>query len=90
MAKSIYLRVKEAKKSIHGMNRLGWPDTEDGICRLTEHLDEFQQAVIYSGRFIKRWDGWHFNFPSTDHVIQVMEGLLPLGEEIRFFEDMEG
>ena len=72
------------------MNRLGWPDTEDGICRLTEQLDEFQQAVIYSGRFIKRWDGWHFNFPSTDHVIQVMEGLLPMEEEIRFAEDMEG
>lgn len=90
MAKSIYLRVKAAKKSIHGMNRLGWPDTEDGIRRLVLEMGEFQQAVIYSGRFIKRWDGWHFNLPSTDYVIQVMEGLLPLGEEIRFCEDMEG
>lgn len=88
--KSPYIRAKKAKAHIHEVNRLGWPDTKESIWLLLAQMGEDEQTICYCGRFVKRWDGWHFQFPSTDKVIQVMEGLLPRPVESKFVEDMEG
>ena len=88
--KSPYIRAKKAKAHIHEVNRLGWPDTKESIWLLLAQMGEDEQTVCYCGRVIKRWDGWHFQFPSTDKVIRVMEGLLPRPVESVFVEDEEG
>lgn len=87
----IYKRVKRAKSYIRGIETgAGWPDTKDGIEKLVQGFGEFKQAVIYTGRFVHKFDGWHFMFPPTARVVEVMEGLLPLNEDILFIEDEEG
>ena len=88
VAESFYKRAKQAKAHIHEANRLGWPDTEDAIRSLVESMELDEQTVCYCGRFIKRWNGWHFKFPSTVDVIGAMES----GEgvrELKFVEDEE-
>ena len=89
MVESTYKRAKRAKAQIHEANRLGWPDTEDAIRNLVESMGQDEQLVCYCGRFVKRWNGWHFKFPSTVDVI----GAIECGEgvrELKFVEDEEG
>ena len=88
-AESTYKRAKKAKARIHEAERLGWPDTPEAIERLIAQMGEDEQTVCYCGRFVKRWNGWHFKFPSTVEVIGAME----CGEgvmELKFLEDEEG
>lgn len=70
---SKYQRAKRAKAHIHEVNRLGWPDTEDGIRKLVSEMDPDERVVCWCGRFIKHWDGWHFKFPATTKVIEVLD-----------------
>ena len=88
VAESFYKRAKQAKAHIHEANRLGWPDTEDAIRSLVESMELDEQTVCYCGRFIKRWNGWRFQFPATVDVIGAMES----GEgdyKLKFVEDEE-
>lgn len=89
MVESAYKRAKRAKAQIHEANRLGWPDTPEAISSLVESMDPDEQLVCYCGRFIKRWNGWRFQFPATVDVI----GAIECGEgvrELKFVEDEEG
>lgn len=89
MAETTYKRARKAKAHIHEAERLGWPDTEGAIRSLVESMELDEQTVCYCGRFIRRWNGWHFKFPSTVDVIGAME----CGEgvmELKFVEDKEG
>ena len=90
MADTVYKRAKKAKAEIHEVNRLGWPDTEDGIRKLFEVMVEDQKVVCRCGRFVKRWNGWRFQFPSTVKVIEAMQGHVEIGTELLFVEDEEG
>lgn len=88
VAESFYKRAKQAKAHIHEANRLGWPDTPEAIERLIAQMGEDEQLVCYCGRFIKRWNGWRFQFPATVDVIGAIEN----GEgvrELKFVEDEE-
>ena len=89
LAETTYKRARRAKAHIHEAERLGWPDTEDAIRNLVESMGPDEQLVCCCGRFVKRWNGWHFKFPSTVNVIGAMEN----GEgvrELKFVEDEEG
>lgn len=89
MAESNYTRARKAKAHVHEANRLGWPDTPEAIERLVAQMGQDEQLVCYCGRFIKRWNGWRFQFPSTVDVIGAME----CGEgdyKLKFVEDEEG
>lgn len=85
-----YFTVKKAKQSIERIDRLGWPDTEEGIRRLVEQMSDAQITVCKEGRFIKRFDGWHLMFPKTERVINVMEGKASPKNDLLFVEDAEG
>lgn len=88
LAETTYKRARKAKAHIHEAERLGWPDTPGAIERLIAQMGEDEQLVCYCGRFVKRWNGWHFKFPSTVDVIGAMES----GEgvrELKFAEDEE-
>ena len=89
VTESIYKRAKKAKAHIHEANRLGWPDTPEAIQRLIAQMGEDEQLVCYCGRFVKRWNGWHFKFPSTVDVIGAMECCEGV-RELKFVEDEEG
>jgi hypothetical protein len=52
-------------------------------------MDPDEQLVCYCGRFVKRWNGWHFKFPSTVDVIGAMECAEGV-RELKFVEDEEG
>lgn len=89
MAETTYKRARKAKAHIHEAERLGWPDTPEAIINLVEQMNPDEQTVCYCGRFVKRWNGWHFKFPSTVDVI----GAIECGEgvrELKFAEDEEG
>ena len=93
MAETTYKRARKAKAQIHEANRLGWPDTEDAIRNLVESMDPDEQTVCYCGRFVKRWNGWRFQFPSTMAVIGAIENRdaqEKTAEELVFSEDEEG
>lgn len=50
-------------------------------------MDQDQRAVCMLGRFIKRWNGWRFRFPSTMTVIEAIDkGQV---KELVFVEDEE-
>ena len=88
LAETTYKRARKAKAHIHEAERLGWPDTPGAIERLIAQMGEDEQLVCYCGRFVKRWNGWHFKFPPTVDVIGAME----CGEgvmELKFAEDEE-
>ncbi len=89
MAESFYTRARRAKAHIHEVNRLGWPDTADGIRSLVAGMEPDEETVCRCGRFIKRWDGWRFQFPSTVKVIEALRGNVEAGE-LLFVEDEEG
>lgn len=85
---SPYIRTRKAKAHIHEVERMGWPDTPGAIERLIAQMGEDEQLVCYCGRFIRRWNGWRFQFPSTVDVIGAME----CGEgvrELKFVESEE-
>lgn len=85
-----YFIAKKAKKSVQVIDHLGWPDTEDGIRRLIAELTDAQITVCLEGRFIRKFDGWHFMFPKTERVIDVMEGRIRPSTDLMFVEDLEG
>lgn len=88
MAETTYTRARKAKANIHEANRLGWPDTPEAITDLVNEMEPDERLVCYCGRFIKRWNGWRFQFPSTVDVIGAMEcgkGIM----ELKFVEDEE-
>ena len=89
MGETTYKRARKAKAHIHEAERLGWPDTPEAITKLVAQMWLDEQLVCYCGRFVKRWNGWHFKFPSHVDVIGAME----CGEGVRklkFAEDEEG
>ena len=90
MADTIYKRAKKAKAEIHEINRLGWPDTADGIRNLFATMEEDQRVVCLCGRFVKRWNGWRFQFPSTVKVIEALQGNVEVEPDPLFVEDEEG
>lgn len=85
-----YFTAKKAKKSIERIDRLGWPDTEDGIRRVVAQMSDAQITVCCEGKFLRRYDGWHFMFPKTERVIDVMEGRIRPRTNLMFAEDLEG
>lgn len=88
LAETTYKRARKAKAHIHEAERLGWPDTPEAIINLVEQMNPDEQTVCYCGRFVKRWNGWRFQFPATVDVIGAMES----GEgvrELKFVEDEE-
>ena len=85
-----YFIAKKAKKSIQVIDHLGWPDTETDIRRLIAELTDAQITVCLEGRFIRKFDGWHFRFPATDQVIKVLEGRVQPKRELTFAEDLDG
>ena len=85
-----YFIAKKAKKSIERIDRLGWPDTEEGIRRLIAQMSDAQITVCLEGRFIRRYEGWRFMFPKTERVIDVMEGRIRPRTNLMFVEDSEG
>ena len=89
MVDTVYKRAKKAKAEIHEINRLGWPDTEEGIRNLFATMEEDQRVVCLCGRFVKRWNGRRFQFPST---VKVIEALCGNCDEMGlvFVEDEEG
>ena len=90
MADTVYKRAKKAKAEIHEINRLGWPDTEEGIRNLFAEMEEDQRVVCLCGRFVKRWNGWRFQFPSTVKVIEALQGNVDVEPDMLFVEDEEG
>ena len=90
MADTVYKRAKKAKAEIHEINRLGWPDTEEGIRNLFAEMGEDQRVVCLCGRFVNRWNGWRFQFPSTVKVIEALQGNVDVGPDPLFVEDEEG
>lgn len=90
MGMSSYQRAKLAKKNLKSIDRLGWPDTEDGIKRLFAEMPTDEQTVCLTGRFVKRWNGWKFMFPPTSLVCDALEGKIPQEKELLFVEDEEG
>lgn len=89
MAETLYTRARKAKAHIHEANRLGWPDTEEGIRNLIAGMTEDEGTVCRCGRFIHRWNGWRFQFPSTVKVIEAMRGNVQVFDFV-FVEDEEG
>lgn len=87
---SNYQIARKAKAEIHAINRIGWPTSEDGIRRLLSTMEPEKQTVCRCGRFIRKWDGWHFLFPSTSKVVDMLDGLLPASIDYVFLEDEEG
>ncbi len=89
MADTAYKRAKKAKATIHEINRHGWPDTFGDIISLVYEMSPDEQVVCRCGRFIKRWNGWRFQFPSTVKVIEALRGNCE-EMELVFVEDEEG
>lgn len=90
MNSAYYIAVKKAKSAMKNRNRLGWPDTEDGILRLVASFDETERTVARMGRFVKIWDGsWKFSRPRTADVVEALEGRREVPERILFVEDEE-
>lgn len=90
MGTSSYNRAKTAKKNIKAIEHLGWPNAEDGIKRLVAEMSADDRTVCLTGRFVKRWNGWHFMFPPTSLVCDALEGKIPQEKELLFVEDEEG
>lgn len=93
MAESNYTRARKAKAHVHEANRLGWPETKEGIKGLVQEMTADERTVCLCGRFIKRWDGWRFQFPPTMAVIGAIENRdaqEKTAEELVFSEDEEG
>lgn len=87
---SKYVEVRKAKSNLKHHNRVGWPDSQEGICRLYEGMTEMERNVVLCGRFIRNWRGWVFNIPSTQVVLNALEsGRFPRYEPL-FVVDEEG
>lgn len=85
-----YERIKKAKTYIKNCNRVGWPDTEEGISKLCEEMGEMEQKIFRIGRFVRNWRGWVFQMPSTNLILDAVENNRELRKDILFVTDEEG